>query len=136
MIKTILICGGRDFADYHLLQQTINKIRFGERGDRRIDIRIIHGGAKGADAFAAAYATATKTDCRSFPADWDQYGKGAGPIRNHLMLWEGNPDLVVAFPGGRGTANMVMQARHVGVEVVEIAARPAQNELELADDAR
>jgi hypothetical protein len=36
------------------------------------------------------------------------------------MLMEGKPDLVVAFPGGRGTANMIEQARKAGVEVLEI----------------
>jgi hypothetical protein len=37
------------------------------------------------------------------------------------MLDEGKPDLVIAFPGGRGTADMVKKARRAGVEVVEIA---------------
>ena len=32
----------------------------------------------------------------------------------------GKPDLVVAFPGGAGTLNMVMQARKAGVRVIEI----------------
>ena len=46
-----------------------------------------------------------------FKADWDKFGRAAGPIRNAQMLREGKPDLVVAFPGGRGTANMVAQAK-------------------------
>ena len=33
------------------------------------------------------------------------------------MLAEGKPDLVVAFPGGAGTANMIEQARAAGVRV-------------------
>jgi hypothetical protein len=37
------------------------------------------------------------------------------------MLEEGKPDLVVAFPGGTGTANMVKQARAAGVEVLEVS---------------
>jgi hypothetical protein len=36
------------------------------------------------------------------------------------MLEEGKPDLVVAFPGGRGTANMVKQVRGTGVNVLEV----------------
>ncbi|MEM9912925.1 MAG: hypothetical protein AAF922_19365 [Pseudomonadota bacterium] len=46
-------------------------------------------------------------------------GRAAGPIRNKEMLDEGCPDLVVAFPGGRGTANMVKQAQAAGVEVLD-----------------
>jgi hypothetical protein len=56
-----------------------------------------------------------------FPADWEKYGKAAGPIRNQQILVEGKPDLVVAFQGGRGTANMVSRAQQAGVPVVEIA---------------
>jgi predicted Rossmann-fold nucleotide-binding protein len=43
-------------------------------------------------------------------------------VRNRQMLTEGRPDLVVAFPGGKGTANMVALARKAGVEIVEVQA--------------
>jgi predicted Rossmann-fold nucleotide-binding protein len=33
------------------------------------------------------------------------------------MLSEGKPDLVIAFPGGRGTADMIRQAKEAGVPV-------------------
>jgi ABC-type branched-subunit amino acid transport system substrate-binding protein len=36
------------------------------------------------------------------------------------MIREGKPDAVVAFPGGRGTADMVRQARAAGIEVREV----------------
>jgi hypothetical protein len=52
-------------------------------------------------------------------ADWS-IGRKAGPIRNQRMLDEHAPDLVVAFPGGRGTADMVRRARKSGVEVAKI----------------
>lgn len=55
-----------------------------------------------------------------FEADWHTHGRAAGPIRNRRMIEEGKPDLVVAFPGGRGTANMVNQARAAGIEVREV----------------
>jgi hypothetical protein len=53
------------------------------------------------------------------PAEWETHGRKAGPIRNARML-EHKPDLVVAFPGGKGTANCVAQARGMGVEVLEV----------------
>jgi hypothetical protein len=50
-------------------------------------------------------------------ADWNTHGRAAGPIRNQRMLDEVKPELVVAFPGGRGTADMVRRAREAGVNV-------------------
>jgi len=56
-----------------------------------------------------------------FPADWEKYGRAAGPIRNKQMIMEGKPDLVVAFHNNisksRGTKNMVTQARRHGIRV-------------------
>lgn len=47
-------------------------------------------------------------------------GRAAGPMRNKQMLEEGKPDLVVAFPGGAGTENMVKQAKAAGIRVLRI----------------
>ncbi len=84
------------------------------------DIVIIAGGAKGVDSAAADFAIMAFCQLQEFKADWDKHGKAAGPIRNQQMLNEGKPDLVVAFPGGRGTADMVRRARKAGVPVKEI----------------
>lgn len=62
-----------------------------------------------------------RTSFKEFPADWDKYGKRAGYLRNVQMLDEGKPDLVVAFPGGKGTAMMVKLAKERGVRVIEYA---------------
>jgi len=53
-------------------------------------------------------------------ANWAGLGRKAGPIRNQEMLDQGRPNMVVAFPGGRGTADMVRRARGAGVEVIEV----------------
>jgi len=50
------------------------------------------------------------------PANWKQYGRREGPIRNREML-ELAPDLLVAFPGGRGTADMVTAAEQKGIPI-------------------
>ena len=57
---------------------------------------------------------------RVFFAKWALIGRGAGPLRNQQMLREGKPDLVLAFPGGKGTAHMVRIARKAGVPVQEV----------------
>ena len=86
--------------------------------------RLIHGAARGADSLAAAWARSRGIPALAFPADWKQDGKAAGFIRNARMLRDGRPELVVAFPGGNGTAHMVKLARSAGVTVLE-AAEPA-----------
>ena len=92
-----------------------------EIGKLPIGTTIIQGEARGADLIAKSVARAQGCPIECYPADWAQYGKAAGPIRNKQMLDEGKPDLVLAFSedigSSRGTANMVMQARKRGIEV-------------------
>ena len=80
---------------------------------------IISGAAKGVDTIAIEFAVVNFLAFAEFPANWDRYGKKAGYLRNVQMLEEGKPDLVVAFPGGRGTEMMKDLARKKGVEVIE-----------------
>ena len=112
----ILVCGGREFTDDQMLSERLNDLH----GEREITL-VIAGGARGADTLAAEWATAQGIPCEVYLADWEGLGRKAGPIRNQRMLDEGEPDLVVAFPGGRGTADMVRRARSAGLEVLEIA---------------
>jgi hypothetical protein len=71
---------------------------------------LIAGGARGADRLAEEWAKAQAIPC-DLSASWDGLGRKAGPIRNQRMLDEGRLDLVVAFPGGRGTADMLASRR-------------------------
>jgi hypothetical protein len=109
----VLVCGGRDFDDAALLDRAMCEL------DNAICITsVIHGGAKGADTLAGEWAKKHKIAVRAYPADWDKYGRRAGPLRNEQMLAEGKPDFVLAMPGGRGTAHMVSIAEAAGVKVV------------------
>lgn len=107
----VLVCGGRDFSDYTLLKESLDKIK---------PTQIISGGAQGADSLAEVYANELNIPIKVFKADWKTYGRPAGMIRNQKMLDEGMPDLVVAFPGGRGTADMVKRAKREGFKVVVV----------------
>ena len=114
----VLICGGRDFTDTRKFCLTMEAAseQYGPF------VEVIHGGARGADYLARVWAHVEMIPVREFPADWTAHGRAAGPIRNEQMLREGRPDIVVAFPGGRGTANMVALAKAGGVRVIEVAA--------------
>ena len=105
---SVLVCGGRKFSGWPAVQRVLDRIS--------PDI-IIHGAAAGADAMAGRYAQEYDIECREFPAEWKRYGRSAGYRRNQEMLDEGKPDLVVAFPGGPGTQNMVKISRHQGFDV-------------------
>ena len=110
----ILVCGGRDFTDWDVVRRALDPYL------DAIPHTLITGGARGADALAEQYATEFGWRVEVYPANWKRDGKAAGPIRNQQMLDEAAPNVVVAFPGGRGTADMVRRARAAGVEVVEV----------------
>lgn len=110
----VLVCGGRDFDNMDGLVHVLDQLH----AQQPITL-VIHGNARGADALADRWAGSRRVRVDRYDADWKAHGRSAGPIRNRRMLVEGKPDLVVAFPGGRGTANMVEQARKAGVKVME-----------------
>ncbi len=120
----ILVCGGRDFDDYNLLSRTLHEVVQSAvkspQDNIYKDTVIIHGWAKGADTMADKWAFTNNIKIERHAANWSKYGRAAGPIRNKVMLREGKPDLIVAFPGDTGTADMVTQAKAAGVEVREI----------------
>lgn len=115
-MSTVLVCGGRNYAS----ALTVSDILGALNAKHRFTL-LIHGGASGADSLAHGWAEMHDVPVREFPADWATNGRAAGPIRNERMLREGKPDLVVAFPGGKGTAHMVSIARRAGVTVYEVA---------------
>lgn len=115
----VLVCGGRDYNDHERLFAVLNKLN----AEAGIDV-IIEGGARGADRLAREWARMIAkpgVDAETYEADWDAFGSFAGPMRNKAMLEEGKPDLVIAFPGGSGTRDMIRKAKKAGVEVIEIA---------------
>jgi hypothetical protein len=111
----VLVCGGRDFDDYDLVCEIL--------GTHPVGTTFAHGAARGADELAHRFAMRNGYSVYSYPADWRKHGKGAGPIRSQRMLDEFAPDLVIAFPGGRGTMDMVSRARKADVDVREIQPR-------------
>lgn len=79
---------------------------------------LIEGEATGADKLSRLWAEENNIAVRPFAANWRK-GKFAGPVRNRQMLIEGRPHVVISFPGGNGTANMLSLAREAGVEIVQ-----------------
>lgn len=111
----VIVCGGRDYPDDVRVRAVLDA-----GVDGQPITEIAEGGADGADMHAQEWAFIRGIPCQTYEADWRLYGKSAGPIRNAQMLREFAPDAVIAFPGGRGTADMIRQARAAGVRVIEI----------------
>jgi hypothetical protein len=137
----VLVCGGRDFEDRYRVYAELDRIADTSKEHMlgKNQLLIIHGDCKtGADHFADEWFVlhCGFHDVLPFPADWDdishpdavvrtrrdgtKYDAKAGPRRNQKMIDEGKPDIVLAFPGGDGTADMVRRARKAGVKVIEI----------------
>lgn len=106
----VLVCGGITFDNWKTVHRELSGIG---------PTVIIQGGAPGADRLAAKYADVNGVPLVTYPALWSR-GKKAGPERNAFMLEDSRPDIVVAFPGGRGTQDMVDRARKAGLLVTEV----------------
>ena len=122
----MLVCGGRTFGARVFTVPAVEDVPRVEREralfaavTRRLvtPAVIVAGEARGADTLARWWAEAEGIPFDPHPARWEEHGAAAGHIRNQAMLDTG-PDLVLAFPGGRGTADMVRRARRAGVPVL------------------
>ncbi len=121
----MLVCGGRNYQNQEVVFNTLDRICLERKwyyGDPPNDnwlpdVHVIAGGARGADTLAIDWAILNWCSFTEYPADWKTHKKAAGIIRNKQMLEEGKPDLVVGFPGGSGTAHMLLLAQSAGIEV-------------------
>jgi hypothetical protein len=106
----VIIAGGRDFNNYFLLLEGVVESGF--------DITsVVSGCAQGADTLGELFARDMDLPVHQFPANWDKYGRAAGPIRNGEMANFG--EALIAFWDGKssGTKNMIQQAQSKGLQV-------------------
>lgn len=115
----LLVCGGRAFKDKAFMWSALN-------GIPEISC-IVTGGQRlwnpeirrwvGADWLAIEWALEKQIPFIGHPAPWNVNGRAGGPMRNGEMLRMWQPDKVLAFPGGDGTADMVKKAQAAGLPV-------------------
>ena len=124
MPEIIMVTGGRDFDNRALAEHTLDA--FVEPGDI-----LLTGGAQGADQIAMNHWHYTlQLPYITMPAAWDRQGRAAGAVRNLAMLQgqavepfgDTTPSVVIAFPGGKGTAHAVKEAEKRGILVVRVRA--------------
>ena len=132
----IVAGGGRDLA---WPVERIASALLQRSGGRAVHL-LLHGGARGADQAIGRAAHQLGWRVQSLAAEWSRYGRCAGPIRNRRLLEKALVEaqahtspafstsvLVIAFPGGAGTASLVQQARRtasrspVPIAVMEVS---------------
>lgn len=109
----LLVCGDRNWKNYNIIHNILKNIH---------PSVIIQGEARGVDSLAKRAAEELGVKVLSFPAEWNRYGRAAGPIRNEKMLKEGKPDMVIAFHNditkSKGTKNCLIQAKKMGIPTI------------------
>lgn len=121
----VAFTGGRDYANKALVEFVVDMLACCTTAEDFVEIRV-GDCPTGLDAIVKGL----RTTCVVYRAAWGVHGKAAGPIRNAAMLeGSGNlrsvaldcrADLLIAFPGGAGTADCVRQARELGIPVLEV----------------
>lgn len=121
MRKPLIVCGSRSMTygigNLGTVKDAVETIREVCRSGGYD--QIVSGGADGADSIGEMVAREDGLGLVLFPADWDKHGRAAGPKRNEQMARyaasrEGG---IVAFKGGKGTADMLKRARWYGVKI-------------------
>jgi hypothetical protein len=111
----VLVCGDRNWNNAEAMARELMYL------STRGDITIIHGDCRGADKMAGEFATLMGFKVIAVPAEWEKYGRRAGPVRNRKMFDENTPDLVLAFhehiEDSKGTKDMMTYAKKKGCPV-------------------
>ncbi len=114
----VIVCGGRNYFDREHLFAYLDRFH-----TLKTITLLIEGGAVGADKLAWLWAAENDIPWKEYQADWKLDGRKAGPIRNQRMIAEGKAEAVIAFPGNKGTANMIFLARKAGLPVFDGASK-------------
>lgn len=116
----VLVCGGREYDNAYRVFETLSDLFIrSEKYGRMSEIELVQGGAKGADFLGRCWARCNGINHTEIKAEWNKFSRAAGIKRNEKMLSYG-PDIVVAFPGGKGTAHMVKISKEAGIKVLEV----------------
>jgi 8-oxo-dGTP pyrophosphatase MutT (NUDIX family) len=113
-VKVVLVTGDRNWTDREKIRGVLTDYD-------PLTTLIVEGGARGADTIAREVAEELGFDVLEVKADWERYGRAAGPVRNKLMYDKSHPDVVEAFHGNigasKGTKHMVEYSKKGGTPV-------------------
>lgn len=113
----ILITGSRTWTDKVTVAQAIREAWL--VAGRPYGVTVIHGGARGADYIAGVYAKRLGFTVEVHEADWENFGRSAGHIRNQEMVSKG-ADICLAFikDESRGATMCAKLAEKAGIPTI------------------
>ena len=111
----LIVCGGRSFANFELIERELTRLN----SNKPISV-LIHGWIGPAASVIEHWARENDIPIVRYPPNWELHGKGAEARRNEFMLCDSRPGLVVAFPGGPDTSDLVRRALNRGVAVLVV----------------
>lgn len=122
----LAVTGGRAYPTAAVVDDCLFQIQ------ERFGIAVvIHGDAgkedeegivSGADRLAGEWARFNNVQEVAEPVtreEWNRLGAKAGPLRNQRMLDRYLPNMLLALPGDRGTADMTERAREAGLPIAK-----------------
>lgn len=112
----IATTGSREYRGYKHERQTLMFL-WDFNDDYHITELAVGDCPSGFDKYVTYWAQLAKANLTVYHANWRKHGKAAGPIRNREMLEDFKPDLLVAFPGGKGTHNCMRTAWEMEIPV-------------------
>jgi hypothetical protein len=114
----VLICAGRHYADSRQCRGVLDAFQ------RLYPVQVlIHGGNQYLGADIEEWAREHGADIVRYPPNWQRHGKLAERLRNHFMLHDSRPDVIIALPGGDDTEELVAQARTCGLQTLTVEDR-------------
>lgn len=113
----VCVCGGRDYFNTQKVYESLDYVL------KKAPFTLISGGATGADTLGIQWAKHNGIPYEVYPANWKDAGKKAGILRNYKMI-ESGIDLLLAFPGGRGTEHMIGACLKEDIKVIRITDKP------------
>lgn len=102
--RRLLVCGSRGITDKDWIFSQIESYWY-EHLACYSDPIMIEGAARGVDLIAKAYAVENNWKVEEYPADWEKHGRGAGYIRNDIMVKAADEVLILWDGESRGTKN-------------------------------
>lgn len=132
----VVFTGGRDYGrcdkttpdklkkkrsrEFDYIWNYLDKFR---QRNAHYELRFAVGDAPGVDTVVRQWCKENGVRCKRFNANWKKFGNAAGPRRNRRMLDKFKPKLVNAFPGGKGTANTIAEAKRRDILVYQQPGR-------------
>ncbi len=135
----VLVTGGRGYTKRDMVWKVLDALHATQPFTK-----VVHGAGGKADMAADAWAKDHAVPVQPYPAPWSdisrpdavirtrrdgtKYDAKQGINRNQQMLDEEDVELVVAFPGGNGTADMTRRARKAGIQLVVVVTEEKRHD--------